>query len=157
MSGKKLQVGDESFIYPIQGSDEWGEEAGANGWAGKVTEVLASLFGPHDILPTESPLVNGGSGNINGLKFDTAAVKQVTVQAVIKRTYADATPTEAEAVVMEGAYNGSDFLISAAYTGDDTGVEIDVDPTGQFTYTAEDKLNTDSLTIKFSAKALTNA
>jgi hypothetical protein len=157
MSGKKLQVGDEDFIYPIQGSDEWGEEAGANGWAGKVTEVLASLFGPHDILPTESPLINGGSGNINGLKFDTAAVKQVTVAAVVKRVYADATPTEAESIVIQGAYNGSDFIISAAYSGDDTGVEVDVDSTGQFTYTAEDKLNTDSLTIKFSAKALTNA
>lgn len=156
MSGKKLQVGDESFIYPIQGSDEWGEEAGANGWAGKVTEVLASLFGPHDILPTEA-ILSSTSGNIPGLKFDTAAVKQVTIQAVIKRTYADATPTEAESLIIQGAYNGSDFLISATYTGDDTGVEIDVTSIGQFTYTAESKLNTDSLTIKFSAKALTNA
>lgn len=156
-SGKKLQVGDESFIYPIEGTDNYGEEAGANGWAGKVTEVLASIFGPNDILPTESPLVNGGSGNINGLKFDTGAVKQVAIQAVIKRTYTDATPTEAEAVVIEGAYNGSIFNISAAYAGDDTGVEIDTDNTGQFTYVAEDKTNTDSLTIKFSAKALTNA
>ena len=157
MSGKILQVGDESFEYPIQGSDNYGEEAGANGWAGKVTEVLASVFGPNDILPTESPMVNGSSGNISGLKFDTGAVKQVTVNAVIKRTYTDATPTESEDVEIRGTFNGAVFNISVAFTGDDTGVVIDVDNTGQFNYAAEDKTNTDTLTIKFSAKALTNA
>lgn len=152
---KILQIGNQTFEYPETGDNNWSEEA--TGWAEAVTEVLETVQGAEDILKTEASLVNGSSGNIAGLVFDTGAVQQVIVKGYIKRVYTaiSGKPTEVESIVIEGAYNGSVFNIAPEYVGDDVGVEIDVDNTGQFTYAAEDKTDTDTLTIVFEAKAIT--
>lgn len=152
---KILQIGNETFEYPETGDANWSEEA--TGWAEAVTDVLATVQGPQDILKTEAALVNGSSGNIAGLVFDTGAIQQVIVKGYIKRVYTvvSGKPTEVESVVIEGAYNGSDFIIAPEYVGDDVGVSIDALSTGQFTYEAEDKADTDTLTLVFEAKAIT--
>jgi len=149
---KTLQIGSDIFEYPDQGTGNWGEEATA--WAEAVTKALESVQGPQDILLTEANLVNGGSGNISGLNFNTSLVQQIDVEGLITRTYTNATPTEAEAFRVLGAYNGSEFRISVEYSGLDSGVVIDVDNAGQFTYVASSKANTDVLSIKFKAKAI---
>lgn len=149
---KLLQIGNQTFEYPEQGDGVWGEEATA--WAEAVTDALATVQGPEDILLTEALLTNGSSGNISGLAFDTSTVQQIVVEGLIVRTYIDATPTEAEAVIAVGAYNGTTFNLSVEMTGNDTGVTIDVDNSGQFTYIAENKVNTDSIVIKFKGKAI---
>jgi len=152
---KILQIGSQTFEYPETGDNNWSEEA--TGWAEAVTEVLETVQGPQDILKTEASLVNGSSGNISGLIFDTGSVQQVIVKGYLKRIYTviSGKPTEVESIVIEGAYNGSVFNIAPEYVGDDVGVEIDVDNSGQFTYVAEDKTDTDTLTIVFEAKAVT--
>ena len=152
---KNLQVGNQIFQYPETGDNNWSEEA--TGWAEAVTEVLETVQGAEDILKTESSLVNGSSGDIAGLVFDTGAVQQVIVKGYITRTYTvvSGKPTEVESIVIEGAYNGSEFKIAPEYVGDDTGVVIDAANTGQFTYVAEDKTDTLTLTIVFEAKAIT--
>lgn len=149
---KTLQIGNQTFEYPSQGDSNWGEEASA--WAEAVTEALATVQGPEDILLTEALLTNGSSGNVSGLLFDTSVVQQVLVEGLIVRTYLDATPTEAEAFAAIGSYNGTTFSLSIESTGNDTGVELDIDNTGQFTYQAENKANTDSIVIKFKGKAI---
>lgn len=149
---KILQIGNQTFEYPTQGEGNWGEEATA--WAEAVTEALATIQGPEDILLTEALLTNGSSGNISGLTFDTSVVQQVLVEGLIIRTYLDATPTEAEAFVAIGAYNGSTFNISVESSGLDVGVTLDIDNSGQFTYQALNKPNTDSIIIKFKGKAI---
>ena len=153
---KNLQIGNKTFEYPTTGNGNWGEEATA--WAVEVTNVLETVQGPQDILKSEAALVNGGSGIIAGLKFDTGAIQQVIVKGYIKRIYTviSGKPTEVESVVVEGAYDGSVFSISPEYVGRfDAGVSIDADNTGQFTYVAENKADTDTLTIVFEAKAIT--
>ena len=152
---KILQIGNQTFEYPETGDNNWSEEA--TGWAEAVTEVLETVQGTEDILKTEASLVNGSSGNIDGLVFNVGAVQQIIVKGYIKREYKEELekPAEVESIVIEGAYNGSVFNIAPEYVGDDVGVEIDVDSTGQFTYTAENKADTDTLTIVFEAKAIT--
>lgn len=150
---KILQIGNETFEYPETGDANWSEEA--TGWAEAVTDVLATVQGPQDILKTEAALVNGSSGNIDGLVFDTGAIQQVIVKGYIKREYTVPKPTEVESVVIEGVYNGSDFIIAPEYVGDDVGVSIDVLSNGQFTYEAEYKDDTKTLKLVFEAKAIT--
>lgn len=149
---KTLQIGNQTFEYPSQGDSNWGEEASA--FAEAVADALATVQGPEDILLTEALLTNGSSGNVSGLLFDTSVVQQVLVEGLIVRTYLDATPTEAEAFAATGAYNGTTFYLSVESTGNDTGVVLDIDNTGQFTYQAENKANTDSIVIKFKGKAI---
>lgn len=149
---KSLQIGSDIFEYPETGDGNWGEEATA--WAEAVTKSLETVQGPQDILLTESILSNGGSGNISGLSFNTSLVQQIEVKGLITRTYLDATPTEAEAFHCFGAYNGTEFRISTTYTGLDSGVVLDVTNAGQFTYEAQNKANTDTLTIKFKANTI---
>ena len=149
---KTLQIGNQTFEYPEQGDGNWGEEATA--WAEAVTKALETVQGPEDILLTEAILNNGASGDVSGLAFDTSAVQQVFVEGLLTRTYTDATPTEAEAFIAIGAYNGSIFNLSVEYTGDDVGVVLDVTNAGQFTYVAQNKPNTDAITIKFKGKAI---
>lgn len=156
----KLQVGSDIFEYPKQGSGNYGEEATA--WAEAVTDALKTVQGPNDILLTSALLSNGSSGIISGLTFNTGQVQQITVEALIVRTYTDATPTESESININGTYNGSEFIITDIRSGDDTGVDIDVGnefglvgiPSGQFVYLAENKANTNTLTIKFKAKTI---
>jgi len=149
---KTLQIGNESFEYPLQGDGNYGEEATA--WAEAVTNSLQTVQGSEDILLTEAILNNGSSGNVSGLSFDVGIVKQVNVEGFINRTYSDATPTESEAFNAIGAYNGTTFNVSLDYTGNNTGVILDCSNSGQFTYTAESKANTNTITIKFKAKAI---
>jgi len=149
---KTLQIGNQTFEYPVQGDSNWGEEATA--WAEAVTEALATVQGPEDILTTEALLTNGGSGNVSGLVFDTSVVQQVIVEGLIVREYLDATPTEAEAFVSNGSYNGTTFYISVESVGNDTGVTLDINNSGQFTYTAENRANTSNIIIKFKGKAI---
>lgn len=149
---KTLQIGNQTFEYPIQGDGNWGEEATA--WAEAVTEALATVQGPEDILITEATLINNSNGDVSGLAFDTAVVQQINVQGLIVRTYTDATPTESEAFAVIGSYNGINFNISVEYIGNNTGVSLDISSLGQFTYSAANKINTDSIVIKFKGNAI---
>jgi hypothetical protein len=149
---KTLQIGNQTFEYPDQGDSNWGEESAA--WASAVTEALATVQGPEDILLTEALLSNNSSGNVSGLAFDTSVVQQVIVEGLLVRSFLDATPTQAEAFIATGAYNGTTFNISVESAGNDTGVILDIDNSGQFTYIAENRANTDTILIKFKGKAI---
>lgn len=149
---KTLQIGNQTFEYPVQGDGNWGEEATA--WATAVSEALETVQGPEDILITEAVLNNGSSGDVAGLSFDTSVVQQINVEGLITRTFSDATPTEADAFIVTGSYNGSVFSISAEYVGNDAGVTLNITNVGQFTYVAENKANTDTITIRFKGKAI---
>jgi len=152
----RLVVVDEGFDYPTTGTGEgWGEEA--TGWAEKVTETINSLVSNQDIPLSEAVLVNGSSGIINGMSFSASETQRIEVTGVISRVYTAISlkPEESEAFSTQGTYNGSDFLISIQSTGDDTGILQTVDSAGQFSYTAENKADTESITIKFKGTAIT--
>lgn len=152
----RLVVVDKGFDYPETGNGEgWGEEA--TGWAEAVTETISSLVSNQDIPLSEALLINNSSGIINGMSFSASSTQRIEVTGVISRKYTaiSGTPEESEAFTTQGAYNGTDFLISIASSGDDTGVTMDVTSLGQFNYVAEDKTDTESITIKFKGTAIT--
>jgi len=152
---KKLQVGDETFDYPITSDINYGEDA--SDWADAVTEALKTVQNPGDIPVTEAALVGTSdgtftTGTIPGLNFDTSFVQRILVEGQITREFVS-DPTDVESFTVNGVYNGSEFKIAASYAGDDTEVELDVTG-GQFTFKSLDDVNTTSITIKFKAKTI---
>lgn len=159
MSNKKLSVGNDTFDYPINGTNNYAE--GATGWAEAITDVVKEFFGPGDITTTETALIGTdnldgtSTGFISGLQFDTAFVQRIRVEGIITRKYTGASmkATEVESFISEGAYNGVEFNISNEFTGDDTEVELFIDG-GQYKFTSVNVADTQELKIKFTAKVI---
>lgn len=152
---KDLQIGSTIYPYPEPGEGAgWSE--GATNWAQGVTDALATVQGPNDILLTTATLANNQPipQDIVGLDFDTGQVQHITVEFLLIRTYTDPEiPTETESGTIIGNFSGSDFYISPDSIGD-VGVEFGITSVGQMQYTSEDRLNTDNLTIKFKARTI---
>jgi len=153
---KTLQIGSETFKYPVQGTnpaENWGEEASE--WAEAVTDALATVQGPNDILTTEATLANNQAvaADISGLQFDTGDVRHVSIEFLIRREYDSGSTVDVESGNIIGNYDGTDFYISIDSVGD-SGVEVTVDATGQFQYTSDDKSNHVSSSIKFKARTI---
>lgn len=147
---KKLTVGSETFDYPTTGNINYGEEA--TGWSEAITDAVSEFFGPGDIKTTETLLANNTTDDIAGLAFDTSFVQRITVEGIITRKF-NSSPTQVEAFSVEGAYNGTEFNITAEYSGDDTDVVLFMNG-GQFRYTSADVADTSELTIKFKASTI---
>ena len=152
----KLTLGDDVYDYPTTGNINYGEEATA--WAKRASGILGQVSGPGDIPTTEVDLigtVSGGdtSGNVTNLLFDTAFVQSIEVRGFLTRTYVDATPDEVEHFTIKGAFNGTEINFTVDYSGDDTDVEFSA-VGGQFRFTYLNKANTNTVRIKYSAKAV---
>lgn len=147
----KIQLGDELFNIPVVGDPNWGIEI--TRYLEKNAEILATVQGPQDILLTEAPLANGGSGPVVGLSFDTSTLQQILVEGIITREFLTGDPT-VDSFRVEGIYDGSTFYINNEFVGTDTKVSLDVNGAGQFTYAAETVADTSNLSIKFRAKAI---
>jgi phage baseplate assembly protein gpV len=153
---KKLIVGDEVYTYPDTGDINYGEAA--TGWAVDMTSIAAEVRGPGDIPTTETTLIGATdgthvTGTITNMNFDTAYVQSITLTGFITRTYSDATPTQVERFTIQGAYDGTEINYDTDYTGSDTELEFTVSG-GQFGFKYLEIADTDTVTVKFSAKAL---
>jgi hypothetical protein len=147
---KKLTVGNESFDYPITGTNNYGE--GATDWSEAITDAVAEFFGPGDIRTTEAALANNTTADVSGLVFDTAYVQRVKVEGIITRKF-NSNPTKTESFMIEGSYNTSEFNITVEFSGDDTEVELFMNG-GQVRYTSADVADTSEMTIKFKASTI---
>jgi hypothetical protein len=158
---KDLQIGSNIYEYPSPGEPAgWSE--GASDWAEGVTNALATVQGPNDILLTSSSLVipdgtpeTEGPFNVNGFLFDSATVQGFEAQFLVTRTYTDATPKEVESgdIMGNGTGAGGDFFISVSSIGD-TGISFSITSDGQVQYTMEERANTQNIQIKFKAKTI---
>lgn len=146
---KKLTIGNESFDYPITGTNNYGE--GASDWAEAATNAISEFFGPGDIRTSEAALANNTTADVAGLVFDTAFVQRIRIEGFITRNITSPVEVRTEAFVIEGAYNGTDFGYTVEFSGDDTQVDLFMSG-GQVRYTSEDVTNTGDMTIKFAAK-----
>ena len=154
---RDLTVGSKTYSYPEPGDKQgWSEDS--TEWAQGVTDALTQVQGPNDILPRSAALANNVSSAtaISGLLFDTGSVKHVNVEFIIERSYDSGASTVVESGQIIGNFNGSDFVISVKSVGDDTGIDINVNSSGQFTYTSTNLTGHVSSTIKFKAKTLDN-
>ena len=147
----RLRLGDEVFDIPTVGASNWGEQITL--YLRKNSEIIATIQGPQDILLTEAPLTNGGSGNIVGLTFDTSTIQQIIVDGIITRNFLSGNP-KVDSFRCEGIYDKTNFYIDTNFIGTDANVSLAINSAGQFTYTAEDVTDTESISIKFRAKAI---
>lgn len=148
---KKLTVGNESFDYPITGTNNYGEPA--TDWADAISDAVSEFFGPGDIRTTETALANNTTADVAGLVFDISFVQRIKIEGLITRKISSPAETRVESFVVEGAYNGSDFNITIEFSGDDTEVELFM-VGGQVRYTASDVTNTSEMSIKFRAQTI---
>lgn len=152
---KQLQIGAEIFNYPETGTnpqENWGDEA--TGWAEAVTDTIATIFSPNDIVLTTYALNDNVSTptDIAGLKFSVTQVIYVKIDAIIERIVG--VNTYVESLTINGNYDGNVFYMSQESTGD-AGIAISVTNSGQFQYTSSNLGHT-SCTIKFKANTISN-
>ena len=152
---KSLQVGNNIFDYPVQGTGA-GHGEDATAWAEAVTDALANFLGPNDILLTTANLANNTviPQNIPGLTFNTGQVQHIQVEFLIVRIYDLGASKVVESGPVIGNFNGTDFRIGISSIGDDTGVELDITSGGQFTYTSSNLTDHTSTVIAFKASTI---
>jgi hypothetical protein len=152
----RLRLGDEVFDIPTVGATNWGEQITL--YLEKNSEILSSIQGPQDILLTPADLAAGGANSpIPGLSFDTSNIQQILVEGTIIRSFTGGE-TKIDSFRCEGIYDFNDFYIDTTYTGTDAQIKLDVNSSGQFLYddvaSTEDVGNTESILIRFKAKAI---
>lgn len=154
---KNVQIGSNPHIIPEQGDNpDWGENT--TDWMIDVTDALANVQGPNDILITTTTLNNNQStpANISGLVFNTGDVQAVKIEFLIIRIFDSGSTTLTESGTIKGNYDGSEFFINTDAVGD-SGVTITVTNSGQFQYISDDKTNHVSSTMRYKATTIDQA
>lgn len=88
------------------------------------------------------------ASNITGLSFANATSRSAKIHYSIE---IDATSDLYEVGELHAIQRGADWVISREFNGDDTGIGIDVNSSGQFTYTSPNFAGYVSAQIKFRA------
>ena len=150
---KKLVVGNETFLYPENGTspiEDWGQNA--SDWAQAITDIVGDIFAPGDITLTTFPLSDNITSftNIVGLKFSTTTILAAKVEYTIKRIVGATTYTEYGVIL--GTFDGTIFSISQEAVGD-AGITFDVTNLGQFQYKSTNLSHT-SCILKFKASTI---
>jgi hypothetical protein len=158
----QLTVNGNTYNYPVPGEDPtWGSDA--TDWAIAVTDALATLLGPGDILSSTFAINNdvSTSTNINGLIFDPGVIRSANIQYNIYRT-SDTNPSgyaETGSIYIvydDNAAVNEKWKMIQKTNEPSSGVVIEIGDTGQLTYKSSDIGSVGySGSIRFSAKALT--
>lgn len=153
---KDVQIGNAIYKVPVYGENKWGENTTALLEA--ITATLLNVVGPQDIPIQETILSNNVTvpAPINGLKFNTGVVQKGTIEGVIVRIFTAASlkaPTQDSFVLECCTYQGK-MEYTPRYQGSDAKVTLYGQDNGQFTYTSENVVNTESMFIKFFGSAI---
>lgn len=155
-----LIVAGTTYNFPESGTDpNWGPAV--TDWATAVTEVLNSIIGPGDILPTEYAISNNISidTNVNGLLFDPGTVRAASISYSLYRTSTANPAGNAETGTIFIVYDDSAGVGQKwqfAQTKDGwAGVSFSITDLGQVIFTSNDigALGYSGV-MKFSAKSL---
>lgn len=156
----QLTVGNQVFNYPDPGTEAgWGEDA--TGWAEAVTQTLAALISPGDILPTTLQITNNAISDtpLVGLSFNRSVVRAANVSYHVSRK-----STGTEEIVESGTLMLTAELTSAIspiwtmtqQADNDAGIYFVLSDSGQISYRSTDIGAAGYTgTIRFSAKTLT--
>lgn len=154
---KTLTVNNTPYSYPTPGDEPgWGSEA--TGWATGVTNVLADLLGPNDIIETAFNVANNqiSVSDVVGLLFNSASVRAAEINYSIFRVSASTLSGKTETGTILLIYdNNVGWSISQGSILGNAGVIFTVTAGGQIQYTSSDigSLNYTG-TMKFRAKCL---
>ena len=150
------KIGNTTYKVPVNGENRWGERMTSIIVA--LIDVVNKLIGPYDILTREAILTNGRATPqiVNGFRFDTNVVQNIRADGVIVREFTEISaksPTQDTFVLEAATYKGN-AEYSVRFTGSDTKVKLILENNGQVYYTSENVQDTESLFIKFYAKAI---
>jgi len=155
---KSLTIGTEIFEFPLSGeTGNYGSEV--TDWATAVSDGLATVFQPNDILFTTVAISNNISSpvSITGFSFDTAEVISINAEYRIQRTTDSPANNLVESGVLQGYFDGTNWGISQERQGD-AGVTFDITAGGQVTYTSTNLTGTNySGVISFRARVFNSA
>lgn len=158
----KLNVGGTVFEFPSSGENpNWATTVVE--WATAVTDVLALLSGPNDILPQTFLLPDNQTVPllVKGLSFNPAQVRAANVSYAVYRTTDQESRIETGDILLTYDSNAplNQKWQASFRTNGNTNTILTIDDSGQFYVTTDDMLdpnNTYNGVIKFSAKALTS-
>lgn len=149
---KDLTVLNNTYSYPDAGENPgWGEDATA--WAEAVTESLANIQNPYDILLTTFDVDDNITTftDIPGFTFDSSAVRSFIAEYNALRT--DGVTDFAESGIIQGVYSGTDWVISAE-VNHDAGMQYHITSAGQMQYKSSNIGGTYSGNMKFKARTI---
>jgi uncharacterized protein YjbI with pentapeptide repeats len=132
---KTLIIGSEEFDFPLQGENpDWGEQV--TDWAEAVSDSLKSVQQPNDLLRSIATINNNVTTftNISGFNFDTAEVRTINAEYIIKRTAVSPAANLVESGFIQGNFDGTNWNMVRRQVGD-AGIEFDITPAGQVQYT----------------------
>lgn len=160
----QLTIAGTTFIYPESGeSPNWANGAGPTEWAQAVTDALATLIGPGDILSTTFTIDNNISvlTNVNGLIFDSGTVRAANISYAVYRTSTSTPAGNSESGTMlltfdDSATSGNQWQLTQGAVNGAAGMAFSITDGGQIKYASSDIGATGYVgTIRFSAKSLT--
>lgn len=154
---KTLVVNNQPYEYPTAGDEPgWGSQA--TGWASGVTDVLANLVGPDDILETAFNVANNQTtfADVTGLVFNAASVRAVDITYSIFRISSTNLSGFTEKGTIQLIYdNNVGWDLNQGNLLGNANVIFDITPTGQVQYKSSDIGATSYIGVmKFEAKAL---
>ena len=152
---RTVQIGSKILTIPDAG-DPAGYGEDLTEFFVAVADALATVQGPNDVLLTSATLANNQSSpaNVPGMFINLIGnVKGAIVDYNIERVYNSGATTIAEYGQILCSYDGTQFGISSD-ANNDTGIIIDADNTGQFTYTSSNLTNHVSSVIRFKIKTI---
>ena len=152
-----LIINNTPYNYPTAGDEPgWGGQA--TDWAEAVTNVLAELLGPNDILETAFNIANNqtSAADITGLFFNAASVRAANITYSVYRISNTNLSGNAETGTIQLIYdNVIGWSINQGNILGSSGVTFSITVVGQLQYTST---NIGSLgysgTMKFRAKCL---
>lgn len=154
---KTLIINNTPYNYPTAGDEPgWGGEA--TGWAEGVTNVLADLLGPNDILETAFNVANNQTSfaDITGLIFNAASVREAQIRYSVFRVSTDNPSGHTESGTIQINYdNNAGWSINQGNILGSSGVTFSITPAGQLQYKSTDIGSLNYIgTMKFRAKTL---
>lgn len=154
---KPLTVGNEVFEFPLEGENAgYGSEV--TDWAEAVSDALATVQKPNDILLTTAAISNTATidTNIVGFSFSTAEVKAIECRYLVTRITTSPALNYSEVGYIEGYFDGSIWSYSIRTTGD-AKIYLSILPSGQVQYRVETIVAATHVgTIVFEANVINN-
>jgi hypothetical protein len=154
---KTLTVGTEDFEFPIEGENP-GYATEVTDWAEAVSDALATVQRPNDVLLTTSSVSNSAitPTNIPGFSFSTAEVKAIDCRYVVTRTTTGPSLRVTEVGYIEGYFDGTEWGITIRTTGD-ASIFLSITPAGQLQYYVTPLAGATHVgTIKFEGRVINN-
>ena len=151
---KQVQIGSDIFNIPVEGENPpYGEDLTA--FFEAIATALSTVQGPNDIPTTTAILANNTTSatNVPGLIFAASSTLGISVEYLITRIYDSGATTVAEYGVIQGHYDGTDFLITREFDND-SGLKFSITSVGQIQYTSSNLPNHISTDIRFKAKTI---